>query len=82
LFEGGELAFVTAFAVLDPALLGGLEFVPRGVGVDAFGLAAAEEVALTFFAAFSLEGFDGAIADGEEVVGDGFFEVEADCCGG
>lgn len=78
LFEGGAFGGLLALAVLDPALLVWLEFVPRGRGVDADFGAKAEEVALAFFAAFALEGFDGAFGEGEEVVGDGFVEVDAD----
>ena len=78
LLEGGEGGFVTAFSVLHPALLIGLEFVPRGVGVDVDSLAVAEKVSLAVPSAFALEGFDGTLSKGEEVVWNCLIEVDPD----
>ena len=58
-------------------MLIGLEFVPGEVGIDARFLAAFQEVALAVFAPFSLERFDGSFAERDQVVGDGFVEIDA-----
>ena len=69
---------IGAVAVFDPFLVCFAEFVPWGAGVDAALFAMAEQIALAFFAAFTLEGFDGALVDAEGGIGDGFGEVDAD----
>lgn len=77
MLERGEWGFVTAFTVLHPALLSGVEFVPWGVGIDADGFAVAKQVSLAILAAFTLEGFDRTVANGEQMVGDGLVEIDA-----
>ncbi len=76
LLRGGIVG--STISIVDPLLVVVGEVLPRGFDVDAAFLAAADEVALAFVAAFALEGFDRALGDGEGGVRHGFFEVEAD----
>ena len=78
LFERGKGRERGAFAVLDPVLLLGSEFVPGRFGIELDFPAGAEEVALAVFAPFALEGLDGALLDREKVVGNGFVEIDTD----
>jgi len=48
------------------------EFIPWSIGINAGGFTVAEEIALAIFSTLTLEGLDGSIAEGEEVVRDGF----------
>ena len=67
-----------AFSVEEPVLLVGGEVAKGFVEVDADFRGMAFEVLLAFVAAFALEGFDAAVADGEGGIGDGLLEVDAD----
>ena len=65
------------FSIFYPMLLVWSEFIPGELGVNPDAFTVAEEVTLAFFSTFSLEGFDGALFEAEEMVGNRFVEVDA-----
>jgi len=65
------------FSIFYPMLLVWSEFIPGEFGVNPDAFTVAEEVTLAFFSTFSLEGFDGALFEAEEMVGNRFVEVDA-----
>ena len=76
-FVGGEVVGL-AVAVVNPVLLVLGEIFDGALDVDVALLAVSNEVALALAAALALEGFDGSLGDGKGLVGDGFFEGDAD----